>query len=76
MLFGEWMDRQRIRPVDIVAEAKKFGIDTSIDMVYKVRNGRRRFSPEVNRLIVKMSKGKVSWDELNFQEEFRNASGG
>jgi len=74
MLFSDWMDKKGIVPADIVVEVKKHNQETTIDMVYKVRNRKRRFSPEINRVIVEWSKGKVSWEELNFPEEFQNAS--
>jgi hypothetical protein len=67
------MDKKGIKPEEIVEEVKKYGLETSVDMVYKVRKGKRRFSPEINRVIVEWSKGKVSWKELNFPEEFQNA---
>ena len=75
MLFAEWLDKRGISLEDVVEEVKKHGLEISTDMVYKVRNHRRRFSPEINRVIVDWSKGKVSWRELNFPEEFKKASG-
>lgn len=76
MLFAEWMDKKGIKPEGVVEEVEKAGFETSIDMVYKVRGSKRRFSPEINRVIVEWSKGKVSWEELNFPEEFQKASNG
>jgi hypothetical protein len=73
MLFAEWMDKKGIKPADVEEEVKKHGLETTADMIYKVRNGKRRFSPEINRVIVEWSKGKVSWLELNFPEEFQDA---
>jgi hypothetical protein len=75
MLFAEWMDKEGIKPADVEGEIRKHGLETTVDMVYKVRGSKRRFSPEINRVIVEWSKGKVSWEELNFPEEFQRAAG-
>lgn len=90
MLFAEWMDENKIKPEDVVSEVAKHGLETSVDMVYKVRASKRRFSPEINRVIVEWSKRlvsdvdlaieewlkrTVSWEELNFPEEFQKANG-
>ena len=76
MLFAEWMDANKIKPEDVTEEVAKNGLETSLDMIYKVRASKRRFSPEINRVIVVWSKGEVSWEELNFPEEFQKAASG
>jgi len=75
MLFADWMDKKEITAKDVVEEIRKRGQETTIDMIYKVRRRERRFSPEIIRIIEDWSKGKVSWRELSFPEEFQKASG-
>ena len=74
MLFAEWMDAKGIRPADIVDRVREGGQNTTVDMVYKVRRGERRFSPEIILIIVSWSGGEVSWEEMSFPEKTRAAA--
>jgi len=76
MLLSEWMNEAPLKPEDLVAVLKSRGHDISKAMVNKVKSGLRRFSPEICREIVSISGGKVSLEELQFQNDFKRASNG
>lgn len=74
MLMADWMKESGTTPEDIVKAFRKRRLVVTVDMVKRVRDGRRRFSPEKTREVIRISGGAISWDEMFFPKEFRKAS--